>query len=317
MVPERVKANPVWTRGVGGHTFPPVNLPLIRTFHFARRVLRDFFLRNNGMLLAGSVAYNAMLSLVPLAAILVVGFSHFVDEDLLMHAVNTEVGLISPKAAPMVTDVLVTFIDAREIVGWVGLGVLLFFSSMAFRILENAFAIIFHRKALPVKRSFWVSALLPYLFIALIGVGLVVLTALTAMVEFSAGRRFAFGGVSFGVQWLATVALHGAGFLGLVLLFTTLYKVMPITRISFRLALAGGVTAAVLWELLRTGLVSYFTHLSMVNALYGSMATTIILLLSMEAAAFIVLLGAQVIAELQRSIRLGMPWWKDLDENES
>ena len=92
---------------------------------------------------------------------------------------------------------------------------------------------------------------------------------------------------------------------------------MPVTRISFRLALAGGVTAAVLWELLRTGLVSYFTHLSLVNAVYGSMATTIILLLSMEAAAFIVLLGAQVIAELQRSIRLGMPWWKELEENDS
>ena len=85
-------------------------------------MLRDFFLKNNGMLLAGSVAYNAMLSLVPLAAVLVVGFSHFVDEELLMHAVRTEVGLISPKAAPMVIDVLETFIDAREIVGWVGSG---------------------------------------------------------------------------------------------------------------------------------------------------------------------------------------------------
>ncbi len=280
MLPKRLKANPVWTLAEGGLNFAHMNLPLIRTVCFARRVLRDFFLKNNGMLLAGSVAYNAMLSLVPLAAVLVVGFSHFVDEELLMDAVRTEVGLISPKAAPMVTDVLETFIDAREIVGWVGLGVLLFFSSMAFRVLENAFAIIFHRKVPPVKRRFWVSALMPYMFIALIGAGLVVLTALTALAESSVGQRFAFGGVSIGLQWLATTALHVAGFLGLVLLFTTLYKVMPVTRISFRLALAGGVTAAVLWELLRTGLVSYFNHLSLVNAVYGSMATTIILLLT-------------------------------------
>ncbi len=266
------------------------------------------------MLLAGSVAYNAMLSLIPLAALLVVGFSHFVNEELLMEAVKTEVGLISPRAAPMVSDVLVTFVEAREIVGWVGLVVLLFFSSMAFRVLENAFAIIFDKKAEYVKRSFWVSALLPYLFIALIAIGLVFLTALTAALESSVGRRFGFGGFSVGLQWVVSIALHITGFLGLVLLFTALYKIMPVTQISFRLALAGGVTAAVMWEILRTALVSYFTHLSLVNAVYGSMATTIILLLSMEAAAFIVLLGAQVIAELQRNRRMRLPWWIDTEE---
>jgi len=52
-----------------------------------------------------------------------------------------------------------------------------------------------------------------------------------------------------------------------------------------------------------------------VNAVYGSMATTVILLLTMEAAAFIVLLGAQVIAELQRSIHAGTPWHQDEDES--
>ena len=46
--------------------------------------------------------------------------------------------------------------------------VLLFFSSMAFRVLEDAIAIIFHRPLPTLKRKFWVSALIPYLFILIV-----------------------------------------------------------------------------------------------------------------------------------------------------
>lgn len=294
-----------------------VRFPFVRTFGFARRVLRDFFFVNNGLLLTSAVAYNAMLSLIPLAAVLAVVFSNFFEEKLLMDAITTEVSLISPKATGMVVGVLEGFMETRKLAGWIGLGALLFFSSMAFRVLENAFAVIFHRKAVSLKRRFWVSALLPYLFIALVAVGLIVLTAITAVIESTAGRTYALGSFDFGVQGIAAVGLYATGFLGLVLLFTTLYKVMPVTKISFRLALSGGVTAAVMWEILRNVLVSYFTHLSLVNAVYGSMATTIILLLTMEAAALIVLIGAQVIADLQRNIHAGVPWYHDLGDDEA
>jgi membrane protein len=40
-----------------------------------------------------------------------------------------------------------------------------------------------------------------------------------------------------------------------------------------------------------------------VNMVYGSLATAILILLSLEAAAIILLLGAQVIAEYERSLR--------------
>jgi uncharacterized BrkB/YihY/UPF0761 family membrane protein len=49
----------------------------------------------------------------------------------------------------------------------------------------------------------------------------------------------------------------------------------------------------------------------MVNVIYGSMATIIIVLLTMEAIALILLLGAQVIADLQRSANAGIAWHED------
>jgi YihY family inner membrane protein len=102
-----------------------------------------------------------------------------------------------------------------------------------------------------------------------------------------------------------------SGLLGLVLLFTMFYKIMPVAKVSFRRALAGGLTAAILWEIARYLLVIYYTKVSIVNVIYGSMATIIIVLLTLEVVALILLLGAQVIAELQRNANLGIPWYQD------
>jgi len=64
--------------------------------------------------------------------------------------------------------------------------------------------------------------------------------------------------------------------------------------------LLAGATAAVLWEIIRHALAWYFGTLSQVSVVYGSIATAIIVLLSLEVAATLLLLGAQVIAEYER-----------------
>jgi membrane protein len=47
-------------------------------------------------------------------------------------------------------------------------------------------------------------------------------------------------------------------------------------------------------------LVWYFSTLSQVNVVYGSLTTAIVVLLSLEIAATLLLLGAQVISEFER-----------------
>jgi len=75
-------------------------------------------------------------------------------------------------------------------------------------------------------------------------------------------------------------------------------------RLRWRHALVGGTTAAVLWEITRHVLLWYFNTLSRVSEVYGSLTTAIVVLLSLELAATLLLLGAQVIAEYER---LGTP----------
>ena len=107
------------------------------------------------------------------------------------------------------------------------------------------------------------------------------------------GRNWSLGGVS-------GVLLYLLGFAGEIFVVTSIYLVMPVGRLSLRHALIGGVTAAVLWELTRHGLVWYFATLSQVGLVYGSLTTAIAVLLSLDLAATLLLLGAQVISEYER-----------------
>jgi len=258
------------------------------------------FRSNQGLLLAGAVAYYTLLSIVPLVMLLVVALSHFVPEERLLEILATDLELIIPGQADKLVSHFTEFLAHRDVVGWIGLVVLLFFSSMAFTVLENAMSVIFLHRVNIHRRHFLVSAILPYAFILLVGIGLLLITLISGAIdamESSAVRLFGIGWYESGVPVLV---LYLMGWLGLVLLLTSIYLVMPVGRVSVQRALFGGVVAAALWELARHVLIWYFSTLSFVNVIYGSLATAIVALVSLEVAAIILLFGAQVIAEYER-----------------
>jgi len=288
-----------------------MSLHLPKLLRFSFRVLRDFFFRNNGLLLTAAVAHHMLISMIPLCAVLVVIFSHFINQDKLLASIATEVSLIAPGFTMTLMDVLRAFLRTRELVGWVGVGVLLFASSVAFRVFENALSIIFHRPLNGSKRKFWISVLLPYFFILIVGTGLVFVTTVNAILDAQTLRNFKIFGFDLATQRTLSITLYLTGLLSLVLLFSLLYKIMPADKIPLRHALFGGLTATILWEMGRHLVVAYYTKVSVVNVLYGSMATIVIVLFTLEAMALIVLLGAQVIADLQASSKAGIPWHED------
>ena len=270
-----------------------------RLLQFALRVLRHFG-RNRGFLLASAVGYNALLSIIPLFAVVLVVLSHVVDEALLVDVVRTQLRSLLPVQADALTGAVSRFLAERDVVGALGFAVMFVFSLVAFRMLEAAMAAIFEHPLQPANRRFVVSVLIPLAYLGVFAVALLLLTlATTAM----ASSRFA----EFFGRWHA---LENVGFFGLVILLASFYRVMPHVRVGWRASLVGGAVAAILWELLRRLIVWYLSHISVVNVLYGSFATAVVLLLSMEIFSIIILLGAQVIAELVKSRAYGLEWWE-------
>jgi YihY family inner membrane protein len=276
-----------------------INGALSRLFSFLLSVLRGFK-RNQGLLLSGAVAYYTLLSIVPMSILALIGLSHFIEEEQLFHTLSTYLEMIIPGYAATLTEQVRVFLEHRNVVGIIGFLVMLFFSSIAFTVLENAMSVIFFHRVRIKRRHFLISAIIPYVYILVLGLGILLVSFITGAIETLENRQIIIFGWRLSLEGTAGVALYILGIIGEVFLLTSLYLVMPAVRITFRRALIGGIAATILWEITRRVLVWYYSVISVVNLIYGSFATAVVALLSTEAVALILLSGAQVIAELER-----------------
>jgi membrane protein len=272
---------------------------LTRFISFMMKVLRDFK-RNQGLLLCGAVAYYTLLSVVPMSVLAIIGMSHFIDVEQLIHTLSIYLEMIIPGYAKTLTEQVRVFLVHRNVVGFIGFLVMLFFSSMAFTVLENAMSVIFYHRVRVKHRHFLVSTLIPYVYIFALGLGILMVSFITGAIETVESRQLILFGLTLSLEGISGVVLYILGIIGEVLLLTSIYLVMPVVRITFRRALVGGIAATILWEITRRVLVWYYSVISMVNLIYGSFATAVVALLTTEAIALILLFGAQVIAELER-----------------
>ena len=269
---------------------------------FAFKTLKAFK-ANQGLLLAGAVAYYALLSIVPLLILFVIGLSHWIDQDELLKTLGRYLEWLVPGQSRAIVGELKNFVDHRDVVGWV-LGVtMIFFSSLAFTVLENAMSVIFVHRVAIRRRHFAISALLPYFYILLLGLGLLLVTLVSGSLQAMGEESVEFLGHHWSLGGVSGVLLYLLGVGGEVFVLTSVYLVMPVGRLSPWHALVGGVTATVLWEITRHVLVWYFATLSQVNVVYGSLTTAIVVLLSLEIGATLLLFGAQVISEYERLCR--------------
>ncbi len=266
---------------------------------FALQVLKAFK-ANQGLLLAGAVAYYALLSIVPLLILIVIGLSHWIDPAQLLLTLGRYLELLLPGQSKSILTELNNFVTHRELIGWFLLVTMLFFSSLAFTVLENAMSVIFVHRVAVRRRHFLVSAVLPYCYVLSLGVGLLLVTLVAGGLQAMGDRSIELFGQRWSLDGVSGALLYLLGFCGEVFLLTSLYMVMPVGRPSWRHALIGGITAAVLWEVTRRLLIWYLATLSQVSLVYGSLTTAIVVLLSLELGATLLLLGGQVIAEYER-----------------
>ena len=270
---------------------------------FAFQALKAFK-ANQGLLLAGAVAYYALLSIVPLLILIVIVLSHVIDQRELLQTLSRYLEWLLPSQSKAIVGELANFTQHRDVVGWLLLITMLFFSSLAFTVLENAMSVIFTHRVAIRRRHFLVSALMPYCYILFLGLGLLLVTLVSGVLQVVGQETVEFLGRSWSLHGISGLLLYLIGLMGEIFILTSIYFVMPVGRLSLSHALMGGVTAAILWEITRHALFWYLSTLSQVAVVYGSLTTAIVVLLSLELGATLLLFGGQVIAEYER---LAMP----------
>jgi len=223
-----------------------------------------------------------------------------VPQPLVLDALGHLLRWLVPGQSNALVRELANFLEHRAVIGWVLLLTMIFFSSLAFTVLENAMSLIFVHRVVVKRRHFLISALLPYCYILCLGIGLLIVTCVSSALETIGAEGIELLGLHVPLAGFSRIVLYVLGLAGEIFVLTSIYLVMPVGRPSIKHALIGGVVAGVLWEITRHVLVWYFATLSQVSLVYGSLTMAIVILLSFEWLATLLLFGAQVISQYER-----------------
>ncbi|HSO27313.1 MAG TPA: YihY/virulence factor BrkB family protein [Anaerolineales bacterium] len=257
------------------------------------RQLLEQFNRERAAEAAASISYYALFSLFPLLLTLVsvVGFVAS-SEEAQSQAIQLFLSII-PVSRDFIRQNLNELIDSRTSVGIIGFVGLIWAASGVFLTLTRninrawansqilnifqsraiALAIIAGLSLLLVLAGVWTtfSRLLAALNVPLFGG--------TDMYQTPAWRL-----ISLGVPWV-----------GSFLVLALMYRYVPVTRVRWKEALWGALTATVLWQLLNAVLSWYLASgLVTWELIYGSLSTLIAFMLWIYLSALVALIGAHL-----------------------
>ena len=282
----------------------------------ARRMFEAAF-EDNIPFLASALSFDLLLTVIPFVALLlaVVGYlvqhqitTHQVDlHELLARLLPTTTGGVPEAAFTQVERALAGIVRQRVRLTAVGLPLFLWFSTRLFGGLRAALNEVFDTDE---RRPWPMAKLLDLAMVFGTGALLVVGGLLTTWEARNAG---AIGG-SFALDWLWRLSLELISFALGVVLFFTIFKLLPSRRIYWRTALVAAVFCALGFEVAKRLYALYVIRFATLDrvASDANIVALLLFLLWVYYTAYLFLLGGEVaemydLVRMQRSqrVRLG------------
>jgi membrane protein len=261
----------------------------------AKRTFKEFG-NDNGTLMAASLAFYLVLSLVPIAlvAVSLLGYLLRLTHNPLQaeHQVLNFLNQFIPVERETLKGVITGVVSARKAIGGIGLIGLMLTAATGFETLETAINITWQAP----KRGFVKSKLFALGMMFLIGFLLVLSIAVTGLAKWATGLPVldqALGGwLLQALGWVLPVAISAAMFTCIFRLFPNIGR--PKGWAGWKPALIAGAATAVLWEVFKIGYAFYSTNMAHQGATYGAMAGFIGLITWIYYSSALVLLGSEL-----------------------
>ncbi|HVM84440.1 MAG TPA: YihY family inner membrane protein [Candidatus Binatia bacterium] len=240
---------------------------------------------------AGSLSYTSLLAIVPLLAIGLAMFAAFpffsgLRQDLLKALFDN----LAPSQGPIVQKYLDTFIrNAGKATGASILGIVVT-AILLIHTIQVAFDRIWGSS---VRRMRW-SRFPVYWALITLGPILFGISFSISTYFFRIAGKADFYGISDGVEILGNIAPYALEASG----FALFYRLMPTRPVRIPDAIWGGLSAALLFEVVKRLFGLYLKYVPTYQAVYGALATVPIFLLWMYLAWVTALIGAEVTAAL-------------------
>src|SRR3974390_751296 len=268
--------------------------PVLRVVRYPAALARDWLVGEISVW-AMSLAYTTLLSMVPLLVFFLLILKRLGARGdlrvILDHFFEPMAG-----GASQLTESVLQFVNnmRSDVLGTLGLGFLVYTVITMIQKIENSFNYLWR---VDRPRSF-LRRIAEYLSIMIFGP---ILLAVTLGLLASAER-------SPLAKWLDAIAplawtLGAIGqllpYVIVTLVFTFMYVFIPNTKVQFRAALIGGITAGVIWALVGKVFTAFFVYSSSMVAVYTGFAIVLITLLWVHLSWLILLIGAQLAFYLQ------------------
>ncbi len=262
-----------------------VSRQMQRQWHFIK-LLGARFIEDQGLPSTASLTYTTLLSLVPLMTVSLAIFSAFPVSDRVAEQIQDFVfANFIPASGEVLQEYFQQFSNKASQLTGAGFVFLVVVALMLMANIDRAFNTIWRvktkRRPLSLFIMYWsILSLGPLL----IGVSMAVTSYLVSIPLLSdAAETLGVGARLLGLMPLLASAVA----------FTLLYAVVPNRRVPIRHAMAGGVLAAVLFELAKRGFAFYLTHFPAYEAIYGALAAIPIFLVWVYLSWLVTLLGAE------------------------
>ena len=243
--------------------------------------------------LASSLSFTTIGSLVPLLAVLLSIFSMFpsfveLKEKLMSYIMQH----LMPQMGDVVNEHINTFVSQASNTTIVGLLVLLGISLLLLRRVDITLNNIWHasikeRSAITTFSMYWMVLTLGPI---ILGISLMITSYITT-------RMFIEGTGVLGNLSTFLVSLIPM-FLSWVI-FTLVFLAVPNTKVKFVHALGGAFLAALAQELIKRGFTFYIVNFSSYATVYGAVAAVPILMLWVYVNWYVILVGAEIAASIK------------------
>jgi len=243
--------------------------------------------------MAAAVGYYGILAILPLLIFTITVLSYVLDADTVVNEVHTVVSRYVPLGANLIDDNVDAIIQSRGAIGIISLMALAwsgsnFFGAMA-RFMDTAWGNVnpyaFHM--VRIKSVITVASVSALLLSSL---------AMSTLVHAAEGADLdgwlgaLVGVVDVGGRLVLGVASLFGAIAGLLML----YRWLPSDRTPWRYCVPAAFVAGISLEIIKNLFLFYLTTFGRFDAVYGSLASVVVLLIWIYVAGFVILLVAEL-----------------------
>lgn len=275
---------------------------------------------DNIFFLAGGIAFNVLLAIVPFFLLLVTGLAYFLDQST--DASTAEVTRLLDRLLPPdprtgsspVHDILTDIIRARGSLGVYSAIGFVWFSTRLFGSLRSVLASVFdidqergivEGKLFDIKVTL-LSTLLVVAYTALNFYLAAATTRGVAVLRTVGLREDVMGGLEYWTGRFVSFAI-------VTLMFFALYRYLPKRRVRAASALVASLFTGLLFELFKSGFTAYVESFDPSSLYTGTVAAIVVIVIWVYYASIVFILGGEVgqVYELRRVRRLQREAFED------